>query len=139
MVSDRAIKHIHELTKIHETGVAPPLPSAAVSSPAKGKGKKRAAAADAPDAAAAGSAAQGEGRLSCALLFVVGRSDCAAFRPCDEADPIFANMLKKAQDAGACSARCGPRLCPPCGLALSRCFGEVRDAHAQACRSWRTT
>src|SRR5689334_14656027 len=36
----------------------------------------------------------------CAVLFVVNRGDCEAFRPCHEACPLFASVLKRARDAG---------------------------------------
>jgi hypothetical protein len=39
-------------------------------------------------------------RVSCAVLFVVNRSDCTSFRPCHEADPLFANVLRRAEQAG---------------------------------------
>jgi DNA-binding sugar fermentation-stimulating protein len=42
-----------------------------------------------------------EGRtLKCAILFVVNRSDCVQFRPCHEADMLFAQVLKKAEECG---------------------------------------
>eukprot|EP00879_Flechtneria_rotunda_P019118 GHRR01020073.1.p1 GENE.GHRR01020073.1~~GHRR01020073.1.p1 ORF type:complete len:272 (+),score=98.11 GHRR01020073.1:780-1595(+) len=65
VVSDRAIKHLHELTQLHQTGQ------------------------------------DSEGRpVKCAVLFIVNRSDCAAFRPCEEADMVFARMVLRAQQAG---------------------------------------
>jgi DNA-binding sugar fermentation-stimulating protein len=42
-----------------------------------------------------------ERRVSAAaVLFVVARSDCAAFRPCHEACPVFARVLRRAQRRG---------------------------------------
>ncbi|KAF6261218.1 hypothetical protein COO60DRAFT_802466 [Scenedesmus sp. NREL 46B-D3] len=65
VVSDRAIKHLHELTQLQQAG------------------------------------ADSQGRpVSCAILFVVNRSDCGAFRPCHEADMMFARMLLRAQQQG---------------------------------------
>lgn len=65
VVSDRAIKHVHELTLLH------------------------------------GSKDVNTGKiLRCAVLFVVNRSDCVAFRPCHEADLLFAQVLKRAMAAG---------------------------------------
>jgi DNA-binding sugar fermentation-stimulating protein len=60
VVSDRAIKHVHELTQIQSQ----------------------------------------DPTIQCAVLFVVNRSDCHAFTPCDEADPLFANIVKHAQLQG---------------------------------------
>jgi DNA-binding sugar fermentation-stimulating protein len=37
---------------------------------------------------------------SAAVLFVVARSDCAAFRPCHEACPVFARVLRRAASRG---------------------------------------
>jgi len=34
--------------------------------------------------------------VECAVVFMVNRADCDAFRPCHEADPLFAQVLKKA-------------------------------------------
>jgi DNA-binding sugar fermentation-stimulating protein len=67
VVSDRAIKHIHELTNLHGT----------IDSTAR-SGK----------------------RISAAILFVVNRSDCVAFRPCHEACLLFAQVLHRAQLKG---------------------------------------
>lgn len=39
-------------------------------------------------------------RLRCAILFVVNRGDCDAFRPCHEADRLFAECLLRAQETG---------------------------------------
>lgn len=39
-------------------------------------------------------------RLRCAILFVVNRGDCDAFRPCHEADLLFAQCLLRAKEAG---------------------------------------
>lgn len=39
-------------------------------------------------------------RIRCAILFVVNRSDCDAFRPCHEADLLFAQCLLRAREAG---------------------------------------
>jgi DNA-binding sugar fermentation-stimulating protein len=65
VVSDRAIKHIHELTNLHGT-----IDSKTSS------------------------------RISAAILFIVNRSDCVAFRPCHEACLLFAQVLQKAQLKG---------------------------------------
>ena len=35
--------------------------------------------------------------VECAVVFMINRADCDAFRPCHEADPLFAQMLMKAQ------------------------------------------
>lgn len=65
VVSDRAIKHVHELTELQQRG------------------------------------ADDQGLpLHCAVMFIVNRSDCTSFRPCHEADMLFAQMLKHAQEAG---------------------------------------
>lgn len=65
VVSDRAIKHIHELTNLHGTidGTT---------------GKV----------------------ISAAILFIVNRSDCTAFRPCHEACLLFAQVLLRAHRSG---------------------------------------
>lgn len=68
VVSDRAIKHVNELTLFQELGA---IPGEEDGSP-----------------------------VQCAVLFIVQRADCAFFRPCDEADPLFANVVKHAQDKG---------------------------------------
>jgi hypothetical protein len=39
-------------------------------------------------------------RVRCAVLFVVNRADCSSFRPCHEADMLFANVLRRAELAG---------------------------------------
>ena len=64
VVSDRAIKHVHELTTMHGT------------TDAQGRSVKS------------------------AVLFIINRSDCEAFRPCHEADMVFAQMLLKAREKG---------------------------------------
>lgn len=64
VVSDRAIKHVHELTQLHNTRDA--------------KGRL----------------------LKSAILFVVNRGDCLAFRPCHEADMLFAQVLLRAKNRG---------------------------------------
>ena len=64
VVSDRAIKHIHELTCMQGT-------------------------------------VDSQGRnIKSAILFIINRSDCEAFRPCHEADMMFAQMLLRAQNKG---------------------------------------
>ncbi|KAI9008678.1 hypothetical protein DFJ74DRAFT_688259 [Hyaloraphidium curvatum] len=63
VVSDRAIKHVHELGELHGTKVE-------------------------------------EKEVRCAVLFVVNRSDCEAFRPCHEADMLFAQCLLRAKNKG---------------------------------------
>jgi DNA-binding sugar fermentation-stimulating protein len=65
VVSDRAIKHIHELTNLHGT--------------VDGTTGKA---------------------ISAAILFIVNRSDCAAFRPCHEACLLFAQVLLRAHLRG---------------------------------------
>lgn len=64
VVSDRAIKHVHELTCMHGT------------TDAQGRAVKS------------------------AILFIINRSDCEAFRPCHEADMVFAQMLLRARKKG---------------------------------------
>jgi DNA-binding sugar fermentation-stimulating protein len=64
VVSDRAIKHVHELNCMHDT-------------------------------------IDSEGRkIKSAILFIINRSDCEAFRPCHEADMLFAQMLLRASEKG---------------------------------------
>ena len=64
VVSDRAIKHVHELSCMHDT-------------------------------------VDSEGRkVESAILFIINRSDCEAFRPCHEADMVFAQMLLRASEKG---------------------------------------
>jgi DNA-binding sugar fermentation-stimulating protein len=64
VVSDRAIKHVHELNCMHDT-------------------------------------VDSEGRkIKSAILFIINRSDCEAFRPCHEADMVFAQMLLRASEKG---------------------------------------
>lgn len=64
VVSDRAIKHVHELTCMHGT-------------------------------------IDSQGRnVKSAILFIINRSDCEAFRPCHEADMVFAQMLLRARESG---------------------------------------
>ena len=63
-VSERAIKHVHELTMLEGTRTE-------------------------------------DGRLIRAVvLFIVNRNDCLAFRPCHEADMLFAQILQKAHKKG---------------------------------------
>ena len=63
-VSERAIKHVHELTQLQDT-------------------------------------ITDEGRrIRTAVLFIVNRSDCVAFRPCHEADMLFAQVLHQAYRKG---------------------------------------
>lgn len=57
VVSDRAIKHVHELTELH------------------------------------GSRDSDSYTIAAAILFVVNRGDCEYFRPCHEADMLFAQVL----------------------------------------------
>jgi DNA-binding sugar fermentation-stimulating protein len=39
-------------------------------------------------------------KIKTAMLFVINRSDCAAFRPCHEACLLFSQVLKNAEDKG---------------------------------------
>jgi DNA-binding sugar fermentation-stimulating protein len=64
VVSDRAIKHVHELTEMH------------------------------------GSTDSNGNLIKCAILFVINRSDCNSFRPCHEADMLFAQVLLRASRRG---------------------------------------
>ena len=66
VISDRAIKHIHELTELQGTA----------SSSSSGK------------------------QIQSVVVFIVNREDCTAFRPCHEADAVFAQCLQKAQRKG---------------------------------------
>ncbi|MEW5313939.1 MAG: hypothetical protein WDW38_005469 [Sanguina aurantia] len=68
VVSDRAIKHVHELTQLHEEGTRPGTPL--------------------------------HQQVRCGILFVVNRADCGAMRPCDQADRLFAQVVKRAEEAG---------------------------------------
>ena len=96
VVSDRAIKHVHELTRLHGT------------KDVKGR------------------------TIVSAILFVVNRNDCVAFRPCHEACMLFAQMLHRAYlkgvklvakalvwNGGLCSA--GPTL----PVVFSRCVNSA--------------
>lgn len=65
VVSDRAVKHVHELTMLHGTR----------------------------DAAS-------NKTFRSIIVFMVSRSDCSAFRPCQEADMMFAQCLQRAVHAG---------------------------------------
>ena len=65
-VSERAIKHVHELTQLQGTSTD--------------KGR----------------------RIRTAILFLVNRNDCVAFRPCHEADLLFAQLLQRAYRNGVC-------------------------------------
>lgn len=69
VVSDRAIKHIWELTQIQTGKIRPDV----------------------------GTKVQ---KIQCAVIFIVNRSDCAQFRPCHEADMLFAQVLKRAAESG---------------------------------------
>lgn len=71
VVSDRAIKHIWELTQI-QTGKVN-LADLGIVNVTK---------------------------VQCAIIFIVNRSDCAQFRPCHEADMLFAQVLKRAAESG---------------------------------------
>ena len=42
----------------------------------------------------------GSKTIESAVVFLINRGDCSAFRPCHEADMLFAQMLLKAQHAG---------------------------------------
>ncbi|KAG2435933.1 hypothetical protein HXX76_007128 [Chlamydomonas incerta] len=88
VVSDRAIKHVTELTALHKHGRELPEAGSVPHEGDEGAGGGK------------GEPEGGEGRLRCAVLFLVNRSDCAAFRPCHEADPLFAQVLKAAEEAG---------------------------------------
>lgn len=68
VVSDRAIKHVHELTQLHEEGTRAGTPA--------------------------------HQQVRCGMLFVVNRADCGAMRPCDQADRLFAQVVKRAEEAG---------------------------------------
>ena len=64
VVSDRAIKHIHELTSLHGTFDE--------------SGRK----------------------IQSAILFIINRGDVEYFRPCHEADMLFAQILHRAKNKG---------------------------------------
>ncbi|KAI8469474.1 MAG: hypothetical protein J3K34DRAFT_522137 [Monoraphidium minutum] len=87
VVSDRAIKHAHELTQIQAAGTLPELPPRVAAALGRGGG------------GGGGGGAAGV-PVTAAVLFVVNRSDCAAFRPCHEACPLLAQVLKRAEAAG---------------------------------------
>jgi DNA-binding sugar fermentation-stimulating protein len=70
VVSERAIKHIHELSTLIST-----IKEDSISTKA-GKITKK---------------------TKMAILFVVNRDDCNQFRPCHEADPLFARVLYEAK------------------------------------------
>ena len=65
VVSDRAIKHVHELTLLHN-------------SIDKNSGYK----------------------VASVVLFIINRCDCQYFRPCHEADMLFAQLLKHSASRG---------------------------------------
>ena len=65
-VSERAIKHVHELTQLQ------------------------------------GTTTENDRRIRTAILFIVSRNDCVAFRPCHEADLLFAQLLQRAHRNGVC-------------------------------------
>jgi DNA-binding sugar fermentation-stimulating protein len=98
VVSDRAIKHVHELTCIHQAGVCPQTPApASAAKQTKARSKQQASEAEACPMPAANDSPEA---ARCAVLFVVNRSDCTSFRPCHEADMLFAQVVKRAQEQG---------------------------------------
>lgn len=64
VVSDRAIKHCHELTQL------------------------------------VGTKSENGSTIKAAILFIVNRNDCEQFRPCHEADMLFAQILHRANIQG---------------------------------------
>lgn len=62
VISDRAIKHLHELTNIQ------------------------------------GTMDKNNRKIQSCMLFIINRSDCESFRPCHEADLVFAQVLLKAHE-----------------------------------------
>jgi hypothetical protein len=67
VVSERAIRQVHELAKV---------------------------------------ASSGPSGMKCAVLFIVNRGDCSLFRPCHEACPLFAQVLKYAFEQGVMVLAC---------------------------------
>ncbi len=118
VVSDRAIKHVYELTQLHAQarahvaaapdGTREQAENAAAASTAAAAAAKAdlgagTAKGEASDGGGSGGGDDGGGSvpaLRCAVLFLVNRSDCVAFRPCHEADPLFSQVLKAASEAG---------------------------------------
>lgn len=122
VVSDRAIKHIHELTTLQLHGSFQPPPGmvkalspgggskAGQGRKAAGRGRKNDGDGEeegVADGGASGAVAGGgvgvggpQVPVNCCILFIVNRADCGAFRPCHEACPTFARMLRKAEDSG---------------------------------------
>ncbi|MBI5627500.1 MAG: DNA/RNA nuclease SfsA [Candidatus Rokubacteria bacterium] len=64
-----------------------------------------------------------------ALVFVVQRGDCAAFRPADEVDPEYGRWLRRALDAGVEILPYRVRVTPR-GITLTRRLALVLEARA---------
>lgn len=105
VVSDRAIKHVHELTQLHEEGTRPGTPL--------------------------------HQQVRCGILFVVNRADCGAMRPCDQADRLFAQVVKRAEEAGEWVGGWVGLSCRwlvwlgVCELQISRVVAQVWRPHAE--------
>ena len=145
VISERAIKQVHELTQLAGAGLAAAAKSSARDAKAadaqkgglafledtvpvhpspsgtlvaagddavaakhrkNGKGTRKKAAAEAGQSGDAeaelfdGQKPMAERKVNAVVFFVVSRSDCAFFRPCHEACPLFASVLKRAAGAG---------------------------------------
>eukprot|EP00611_Tribonema_gayanum_P032233 TRINITY_DN9524_c0_g1_i1.p1 TRINITY_DN9524_c0_g1~~TRINITY_DN9524_c0_g1_i1.p1 ORF type:complete len:744 (+),score=132.40 TRINITY_DN9524_c0_g1_i1:121-2352(+) len=101
VLSSRAIKHVAHLTDVHNTPVEVDMPVEAdapveETAEVQSSGEGRLAAEAAATAARLGRTPT----MRCAVLFIVNRSDCERFRPCHEACPLFASVLRRARERG---------------------------------------
>jgi DNA-binding sugar fermentation-stimulating protein len=103
VVSSRAIKHVHGLIQLqgqYWTSRDRSAADTAAADIAQDSLGKRRRANRSPRFTAAARGALGSRRIQSVLLFVVNRSDCDAFRPCHEADPLFAQLVHQAVQRG---------------------------------------
>jgi DNA-binding sugar fermentation-stimulating protein len=101
VVSDRAIKHVTELTEAHAACMLARAPASFSKEQPDSTSGVSTHSIEHKALQPGGPKGEYAGVVRAAVLFLVNRSDCAAFRPCHEADPLFAAVLRRAKESGA--------------------------------------
>lgn len=99
VVSPRAIKHICGLIRL-SSKAAPVSDASSTELEASEKSRKRKKKLDSSSNKKLKVEPKLDDRYAAVLLFIVNRSDAEIFRPCHEADMLFAQLVKKAIDVG---------------------------------------
>ena len=98
VVSDRAIKHVHELTELQGQVISHTFKTS--SDITSSSTSKKATTSSSQESVTDTTDLVQNVCIQSIILFIINRSDCQSMRPCHEADVLFAQVLKRAYQKG---------------------------------------